>query len=659
MKTRFGWKLPSLSGMAMLLAYGGTAISTGCAAPPWDRTMPSGQPSAAVQRYPDSHVARSRGARSTKPGHPANFGANAVANASRPVGLATGSSRRHIASEAPVRTVAARMPAGSTADSKAPSVALPASTVRDHGRAEKSYQAALKCWKSGDSDGAKRHLDEALAAHPRHRDANLLLAEWCLLSGRPEDATSRIAQLCRDHPHDAKAFHTLGTLLAATGRDRDALALFERAASLAPDDKMYQYAVKAASGRDPGAGTRDLLAGSDTRASDERESTTLAAKTDSVLPVRLDGKASASVKLDGKDAHRANDADLANSTPGDTSNEMIEHTEIFRVVTSPTARAAMVAEGTRSVRSRSEDRACSVCASEPQHVVADTSMPAQAIRETQPDRFEPEDALPLDAEHAADALEPETNRIRLRIAARDNAPVSEERSVQGATGCDDLGVRKASASVETQEPLHSTLRLKTTADSQDDGATSPEPRPIEHFDPSARPVDVAVSGQQHGSERLVEEQPGQDVAGSVDYRALLAEAVQAYEANQPSKGRQLLEQSAQATAASDQEELAVVEVAVEAMRHAEDSLAIELLEPAAARSDATARIFRTLGTAYYRTGDFPLAMQALERAVSLDSTSALSYFLLGSTLNKLGKQREAAAYWQRAALLDPRYSDHP
>ncbi len=44
-----------------------------------------------------------------------------------------------------------------------------------------------------------------------------------------------------------------------------------------------------------------------------------------------------------------------------------------------------------------------------------------------------------------------------------------------------------------------------------------------------------------------------------------------------------------------------------------------------------------LGAAYYRTGDYKSSQVALQQALSLDKSSALSYLLMGCTLAKLGQ----------------------
>jgi tetratricopeptide (TPR) repeat protein len=93
-----------------------------------------------------------------------------------------------------------------------------------------------------------------------------------------------------------------------------------------------------------------------------------------------------------------------------------------------------------------------------------------------------------------------------------------------------------------------------------------------------------------------------------------------------------------------------------ALRSNQPELAVELLEPAARHFSKSAAIFRMLGVAYYRLGDFQSSQVALQQALSLDKSSALSYFLMGCTLAKLGQAESAEAHFQQASTLDPRYT---
>jgi len=96
--------------------------------------------------------------------------------------------------------------------------------------------------------------------------------------------------------------------------------------------------------------------------------------------------------------------------------------------------------------------------------------------------------------------------------------------------------------------------------------------------------------------------------------------------------------------------------AVAALRHDHPVLAIELLEPICDGTSGSASRWRVLGAAHYRQGDFQASQTALEQALSLDKGNALSYFLMGLTLSKLGEPEAAERHFRQAERLDPRYA---
>ena len=93
-----------------------------------------------------------------------------------------------------------------------------------------------------------------------------------------------------------------------------------------------------------------------------------------------------------------------------------------------------------------------------------------------------------------------------------------------------------------------------------------------------------------------------------------------------------------------------------ALRTNHPELAVDLLAPSGKRFSKSAAIYRMLGVAQYRLGDYQSSQVALQQALSLDKSSALSYFLMGCTLAKLGQAESAEAHFQQARALDPRYA---
>ena len=112
----------------------------------------------------------------------------------------------------------------------------------------------------------------------------------------------------------------------------------------------------------------------------------------------------------------------------------------------------------------------------------------------------------------------------------------------------------------------------------------------------------------------------------------------------------------EAQRSSPHDETIAVSAAVLAIKHDELELAVEFAQAGAAAFPDAAGIYRALGTAQYRLGDLEPAKTSFERAISLDKSHPLSYFLLGSTMKRLGQTAAAEAYFRQAERLDPRYA---
>jgi tetratricopeptide (TPR) repeat protein len=96
--------------------------------------------------------------------------------------------------------------------------------------------------------------------------------------------------------------------------------------------------------------------------------------------------------------------------------------------------------------------------------------------------------------------------------------------------------------------------------------------------------------------------------------------------------------------------------ALAALEAGQTDHALQSLQNAATRFPRDAATVRTLGFAYYRTGDYLNAHQSLRLAIDLDKSNALSYFLLGATLRKLGRTAEADAAMAEACARDSKYA---
>jgi len=89
------------------------------------------------------------------------------------------------------------------------------------------------------------------------------------------------------------------------------------------------------------------------------------------------------------------------------------------------------------------------------------------------------------------------------------------------------------------------------------------------------------------------------------------------------------------------------------IKHNEPERALPLLRAAVVKFPTHAGLCRLLAVALYRVGSYDDAVARFERAVSLDKSDALSYFLLGIALDKVGRPTEARRNYGVASRLDP------
>jgi tetratricopeptide (TPR) repeat protein len=103
---------------------------------------------------------------------------------------------------------------------------------------------------------------------------------------------------------------------------------------------------------------------------------------------------------------------------------------------------------------------------------------------------------------------------------------------------------------------------------------------------------------------------------------------------------------------------AALDAAVYALRVRQPRAAVEIATSALRDDPASAPLVRVLGMAHFDCGDYATAKASLGRAISLDKSNALAYFLMGSALARMGESEAARPYFDEAARLDPRYRNN-
>jgi tetratricopeptide (TPR) repeat protein len=127
-------------------------------------------------------------------------------------------------------------------------------------------------------------------------------------------------------------------------------------------------------------------------------------------------------------------------------------------------------------------------------------------------------------------------------------------------------------------------------------------------------------------------------------------------ARQPARSTAQLTAAASPAGARFADAAEAVTAAADLIQNNQAAQARHLLESAKVEFSSSAALYRTLGLACYRSADYQAAYDALQTALSLDNANALSYFLMGCTLSKLGERQAAEELLSRAAALDPRFA---
>jgi tetratricopeptide (TPR) repeat protein len=99
-----------------------------------------------------------------------------------------------------------------------------------------------------------------------------------------------------------------------------------------------------------------------------------------------------------------------------------------------------------------------------------------------------------------------------------------------------------------------------------------------------------------------------------------------------------------------------LDLALEAIRRAEFSQAIEILGDLAVENAGNAEVWRELGLCYLETRHPDLALEALMRSLAAGPADATTHYLLGHAYGSTGQLEPAAACYRRALEADPHHA---
>ena len=128
---------------------------------------------------------------------------------------------------------------------------------------EAYYQLSLALFAAGDLSGSIGNLRKVLEINPKHRPAQLRLAQIEAMASDPKyvkGAQDSLKQLLQDSPDDADALHALAFTELKLGDTEQAVEDFSRAMVLAPQDLLaYTLMAEAKLKQNDPAGAEDVL----------------------------------------------------------------------------------------------------------------------------------------------------------------------------------------------------------------------------------------------------------------------------------------------------------------------------------------------------------------------------------------------------------------
>src|SRR5262249_14862815 len=114
----------------------------------------------------------------------------------------------------------------------------------DERRDDMQFELAEARWRRNELPICQQMLEEVVARSPAHRLANLRLAELYLSVNQPPRALGLLQRFFRAHRDDADAHHLLSVSYEALGQADRALAAYDVAASLDPEDPLVRTSLE-------------------------------------------------------------------------------------------------------------------------------------------------------------------------------------------------------------------------------------------------------------------------------------------------------------------------------------------------------------------------------------------------------------------------------
>ena len=112
-------------------------------------------------------------------------------------------------------------------------------------RDKAQLKAALARWNEGDEEGCKASLKQLLVRNPQNKEAGLAIADLFIHQNYLVAAEQQL-RIMATSLDDAQVHHSLGLILETTGRRNEAVARFQRAFALNPENELFALSLEAA-----------------------------------------------------------------------------------------------------------------------------------------------------------------------------------------------------------------------------------------------------------------------------------------------------------------------------------------------------------------------------------------------------------------------------
>lgn len=487
------------------------------------------------------------------------------------------------------------------------------------------YEAAATFWRQGDIAAARNSLASVLEREKNHRESLLLLAEIELEHGRTPDAVGLLRRAAESHPQNAEVAYKLGLALEADHKISEALHYFRIAGALAPDEvkysEAYSLAENALHSEGKAAPAAQIADGAPHAAATHGSANEHTMPAETAAAVRYAPAAGSSVAVENRDAE---------------FEKVLAHWDAGQ---KPEAKAALA----------------KLLARNPKHIEG-------AILQTEID---------LEAERFAEARErmerlvirhPQNAQVRRACGLVYRALGDEQRAAHCLAQAERLERAQVSGteSIETAKQETEIVEIGQAVSDLPIADDSTSPLPVAPGGaaeqllltlpeaPSPRSLDARLASAALPIRESIEKSAEELTADEHRRRAL--EALQAAE---PDVAR--VEFTAAMTRRPKDSQL-VIDAAVQSLKYEQPELALELAERGRKNFPRSAALARLEGTAAYQLGRYPEAERALRQSLSLDNSQGLTYFLLGSVLNRLGDSEAAERHFRDAARLDRRFA---